>query len=545
MKKILAIVLMITMVAALAACGGTPSNSETKAEGTTKAAETAETETTFADYNNYADGSKTEAGEYDADLIKVAVSREVTSCGPFSRGFLDDVIVGVYEYLGVLDLDGNVKLLMLKNIEQVDDVTYDCELWDFIYDTAGNNIKASDVKFSVDSRVEAGEKIEKYDNIEVTGDYTFKIHLTEPFTIGEYEKMISDPKILSQAAFEGDPDQFSAMAIATGPYKVAEFHEGSTITFEANEDYWYNNITDEAWLKENASPYTYQNFKTIQVDTIQDATARAIALENGEIDVTPSLNVVDVKSYIDAGDFKAVEIPESSPILFQFNCSDNSICKDINIRQAICYAIDSAAIVAGLDTPSQVAYGYQPRMHDAPASWTDGREYYDHNIDKAKELLQAANYNGEAIRLYYGQDTVREAIMTMIQAQLKEVGIVLELNEYERATDPKNDLTKWDIISDKVGGGTFLPNTLAKYQGNKIEEEFGVPDEHLTELFVDLRDKHDDASIDAWDQYFSFEKCYGYGILLVNTLGACKNELEPVCVGDRHQMCIGAFSVTK
>lgn len=164
MKKFLAILFSAVMaVSLLAGCGG-GSAQTTAAPADTQAAQestTPNTEGNTAADIRQDDGGDTvdvqllnqtkraPKGEYFGDLITFACQSGVTSWDPLTRGGGFSVGVDVFERLGCADKMGNLYLRMLKSIEKVDDLTYNCELWDFITDTAGNNITAEDVKWSI------------------------------------------------------------------------------------------------------------------------------------------------------------------------------------------------------------------------------------------------------------------------------------------------------------------------------------------------------------------------------------------------------------
>ena len=213
MKKIATVLLALCMVLSLAACSETADNSKetTKSqEAVTDAAKSDET-STVSDKEAYGASERTEKGEYLAETIVVGTSDSVATFSPFTAaGRLENAVVNIEEFLGVCTTDGQLKLVMLKSVDKVDDVTYDCELWDFIYDTAGNNITSSDIQYCVDERNNNGQKISGYDHIEITGDYTFTIHCSEPFAKGEYEKMFTNPIIVSQKAYEESEDQMTS-----------------------------------------------------------------------------------------------------------------------------------------------------------------------------------------------------------------------------------------------------------------------------------------------------------------------------------------------
>ena len=67
----------------------------------------------------------------------------------------------IYEYL--FDLENNEYVPVLaKGYTVVDELTYDVQLYENIYDSAGNHITASDVVFSTQKLVEAGMNFKWY-----------------------------------------------------------------------------------------------------------------------------------------------------------------------------------------------------------------------------------------------------------------------------------------------------------------------------------------------------------------------------------------------
>jgi len=568
MKKILSLLFAgILSVSLLAGCGG-GSAQTTAAPADTQAAPTEATQAntegnTDADIRQ-GEGEDTvdvqllsqvrraEPGEYFGDLVTIACNSSVTSFDPLTRGGGFGVAIPTIEKLAEADKQGGFHLLMLKSIEQISDLDYECELWDFITDFNGNNITANDVKWSIQAYVDSGNlgAVAKLDNIEVTGDYTFIWHNKEAFTVGEYVKQISNPPIFSQAAYEGDPDHMAMNPIGTGPYKVKEFMEGSYAIFEANEDYWYNKIDDEAWLAENDYVTRYQNFKEIRCDVITDGAARAIALENGAVDACSSMNLADVAMYAGNPDITVVDIPVDPPVSFYFNLNEASPCSDINLRQAICYAIDNAAIAEGIDAPAYPAYGMSPRMLDAPEEWTTGREYYDYNVEKAKECLAASNYNGETLVILFSDMDMRGQATVLVQSMLNEIGIKSDLLMAEMSTmqEIQYDWTKWDIRFDTFGGGSYLPNTMRRWwSGNDMNtlhglNACGIEDPEMDKLYEDILFVHDDASIAAWDQYFTFDKCMGYALCCFNNQTALSSKYIPALSGNQNSFTPGAFT---
>ena len=137
-----------------------------------------------------------------------------------------------------------------------------------------------------------------------------------------------------------------------------------------------------------------------------------------------------------------------------------------------------------------------------------------------------------------------------MQAMLSEVGINVELKMLEMSTlnTVKYDFTQWDIMSDTMGGGDYLPNTLKKFWSQDVFGTLnglnvcGVEDPELDKLYEDVLNVHDDASIEAWDQYFTFDNCYAYAICRIFNQTACSSKYLPALFGSQTSLFPGAFT---
>ncbi len=529
----------------LAACGSSSSSSTsssseassseaTSSSESTENTETAESSTGTSYWND----------EYLLDSVTVAASSDGDTFYP-GRGMpWGGVETNVYQYLS-RTLDGVLYLELLKSAEEIDGTDgtqYNCELWDFIYDTDGNNMTSSDIQFCFDEYIHnqgwtgAFTKVD-YDRedcgVEITGDYTFILHLTDAFAIGEKEKVLSGMPMVTKAAYDstGD-DQMATTAIGTGPYKVASYTSGSRLTLEANDDFWMRNIDDEEWLATNYYDSYAQNVQEVVIDVVSEASSRAIALETKSAIAVGSLNVLDAEVYLNDSSYGIipVEVEQTAPISFYFNCSDNSPFQNEDLRKAVCYAVDSDAYVDGCSSPAVACDGFLPRAYDAIERWNDpSTEYYEYDLDMANSLVESSGYDGSEITIIYSSaasETLTDCVI-QLQDSLKQIGISSTLLPVDRSLldTYKADFTCFDIFVDSLGAGSnycysllmrfYSEDSAEHMDGNQV---IGILDETMDALYEDILAAGTDeeayaAAVEAFDDYFTYEKCYGYSMV--------------------------------
>ncbi len=494
------------------------------------------------------------------DKITVAASSDGATLYPGSARF-GQISLNVYQYLGVQDENGDLQLQLLKSVNQIDDLSYECELWDFIYDTNGVNMKASDIEYCCDRYLYTDGyfgSFNKLDYIEVTGDYTFIWHCTEPFALGEMTKNFSGQPMFTQESIESTgTDEFGSTAIGTGPYMISNYVSGSSLTLVPNEDFWMRNIDDEEWLEANWNYNDEQNVKEVEVDIVSDASTRAMSLEMGTLDAADAIDIIDAE-YFEADPSLGIDVytlENKGSVGMYFNAGENSPMQDVNLRKAVCYAIDNEKYADACSAPSVPAYGLLQRMYDAPENWTTGedREYYSYDPDMAMELIADSSYNGETIEILYNSSaaTALSDVAVMMQADLKDVGINAELlpTDMSMLDSVKSDFNAWDIQLDTLNGGSnylyaclsrFWTEDSAAHMGGL--QVMGTLDEHLDELYVALEADDSDENIEAYDDYFSYEMCYGYSVLCYDsTLGGSAKYNVPITA--TNTIAPGAFTL--
>ncbi len=538
MKKLLALFLCMSLaLGLLAGCGSSSGSS-----GSDSDSNSVNSTTSSADV---APGLQIYTGdEYLADKIVVGSSGAGTSLAPQGKPVWGSIAVRdmIFQKLLRIGTDTVIHLELLKDLEEIDELTYKLTLWDCIYDTEGNHLTSSDVVYSFECYKDTGNigGISRLDYFEIVDDYTLLWHCNEPFSIGELGRQMSNVTIFTQAAMEASPDGMTTTPVGTGPYKLESFSPGTSCVMEVDENFWMRNLPED--VREGLWVYDYQNVKEVEFQVISDASSRAIALEMGTIVTADTISQIDMESFEDNPDITPVIIKQQPCIPVIFNCSEDSPCQDVNLRKAICYAINGAAIVEGIGSGTFEVFGFQPNLYDSPAEWLTGRDYYNYSVEEAEKYLAQSSYNGEELVLLYCGSTAASygATAIMLQSQLREVGINVTLLQVESAVNEvlRFQGDQWDMRMDIFGGGDYCVQTYKNFYSTTYtaldgKNIFLVEDPTLDELY-DAWDA-DPENVDcltAYDDYFTYEMCYGYGVIGYSLLTAARSDVN-VVLGDR------------
>ena len=98
------------------------------------------------------------ASAEQGEKVTVGLAGDPGNIGPFqgmSAGRIG-ILFTTYEMLMAKDATGKFGPVLMKEMTTVDDLTYDVEIWDYIYDQAGNHLTANDIKFCYDSAIATG-----------------------------------------------------------------------------------------------------------------------------------------------------------------------------------------------------------------------------------------------------------------------------------------------------------------------------------------------------------------------------------------------------
>lgn len=286
-------------------------------------------------------------------------------------------------------------------------------------------LTAEDVKFSyerfLDEKLNASYKgdWEALDKVEVKDKYNGTIVLKRPFApLWGSTLPVAAGVVLSKKYVEAlGPEKYATNPLGSGPYEFVEWKPNERVILKRNESYW------------GEKPF----WGEIHFVPIKDDAAAEIALEAGEVDFTvvteagltrfagnDKFNTQSFTTMDYSGVFINVQHPKLS---------------DINVREAIRYAIDVDAInqavhegrferMCAIVAPSQIGY-----WADAPC--------YNRDVNKAKEFMQKAGLDSLDLTLVTEDSDTAKAKAEIIQANLKDIGINLTIK-------PEDGGAYWD-----------------------------------------------------------------------------------------------------
>lgn len=431
-RKFTALILATSMVLTACNSGGQSSTSAAGDSGQTKAAETTvagtETAGTEAVGKDAGKTVKTDEQEIGRDTIVAAVSSDIKSMDPASGVDSPSATLNKHIYNGLVKIDqeNQVQGDLAESFEMMDDVTYRFKLREGVKFHNGEELKASDVKFTLErckTMPKAMSNASAIDHVSVEGDYDLTIHLSRPYPSLLYILNDTSMKILSEKTVTDAGENYGENPVGTGPFMYQEWVPNDHWTLKRFDDYFEGPAVAS----------------TITAKIIPEGSARCIALETGEVDLILAVDPVDAGNVESNPELILESWPAASVEYLAFN-TQKELLNDVRVRQAISYAINRQEFVDTIiEGRGEVATSV---MAKTLPGWNEDVQPYPQDIEKAKELLAEAGYgDGIAVNIYVSGD-VRSRTAQVVQAQLKEIGVDVDINVYE-----------WGAFQDAINAG--------------------------------------------------------------------------------------------
>ncbi len=526
-KKLLAALLAAAM---LAGCGGsskpasgTDSGNTSTSTGTeaTAAAEPAKT----ADVTPTGGSVEGTPATEQLDQVVVAINSASTDASPYamntpSRANTKEPLYATLFYIAPGHFIEDIQPYIGKTVTQVDDYTWDIEIFDNVTDSKGNKITAQDVLWSYEYSFRNQEFLVYGTDVEsftVVDDTHLQLKTTKTIP-GVIEKLLcnSAMTIVNQEWYENAPDDEKQNNPATtGRYMVEKNVSGSEIVLVANDDYWQK---DETMLPDVAKA----NVKRIILKVITEDSMRAIALENKEVDVA-RITATNLHRFYENGAAKEgynVYMGITNPILHSvwMNMDPNGPSKfahDLNLRKAALYALNAEDFMLAsgntFDTATVTHASTSPHSAGYQAKWDDpSYDYFNYDPEKAKEYLHEAGYkDGEVeIKVLMSISLYSDSQQAVVIAGLEEAGFKVNLLAVDQALflNYRFENDQWDMIFDvKLAGDNAVTgwDNLYNPVGYSNGSVCFTHDDKLVELLQTAVKDASDENVEAFNAYLT------------------------------------------
>ena len=343
-------------------------------------------------------------------VLRIAVEAEPRVLDPTApaEGIGDLVTRStVCESLLDYSFDGKMEIQpeLATDWEWMDDTTFAFTLRQEVKFHNGKELTMEDVKYTFEriANEEVGSRYHSYvspiKEIEIVDDYHGIIKLEKPYAplvtyVLEYIMIV--PK--------GSNDELKTHPIGTGPFKFKEWVKGEKAIFVKNEDYWQPG-------KPKLDEVVFQFQPEYQT--------RLTSLRARDTDIVTELVPSDVATLEKESEINISQNLELCSFYVGFSVTHPPF-DDVNMRQAVRYAIDKQLVLdTGLAGQSRTKDIQEP---PSSSCYTDEFDY-DRNLDKAKEYLDKAGYDGSEVELVVPNTPREGPFGDAVAFSLTEAGI--------------------------------------------------------------------------------------------------------------------------
>ncbi len=356
------------------------------------------------------------------DSVVLAMALEPPGLDPTAgaaSAIAEIVQYNIFETLTKINSDGTVSPLLAESWEVSPDLkTYTFKLRKGVKFQNGEPFNASTVKFSFERA--AAEKSTNKDkrtfssmeSVAAIDDHTVVIlnKSLDPdflFLMGQATAILVEPKSV---------DSNATKPVGTGPYQLAAWNRGSSITLSKWEGY-----RNAANVKMKKATFRF----------ISDPAAQVAALLAGDVDAFPRVTPRSVAQFKANAKFQVVVSGSRAKTILAINNKKKPL-DDVRVRRAIAAAIDRKAVIEGAGD----GYGVPIGSHYVPGAfgYVDTTGINPFNIEKAKALLAEAGIKTPLeLSLKLPPPPYSRQGGEVITAQLAKIGIVVKVENVEWA----------------------------------------------------------------------------------------------------------------
>jgi peptide/nickel transport system substrate-binding protein len=358
----------------------------------------------------------------------------------------------IYEPLLTLDLKGNVRPNLAESWQISPDgrlVTFSLRKAVVFHD--GREMTAEDVKFVMDYVMNPKNGASGFNalkivaQVETTDKHTLRVHLKAPSAafLASLTALRAFSVVPKGSIPEGI-DKITTFPAGTGPFRFIEWKPSQRIVLQRHDGHWGH----KAFLD------------TLVFKPVRDDTARFAALRAGDVDMIERTTLEWAKEIVE-GKLRGIGIaqaPQAELVAIGFNVAappfDNK-----KLRRALAHGVDKKEVLQG--TFHGFGETTEQRYAKGHAWYIDEVKGFPYDPAKARALLKEAGYNGQPIKLTVDQTRTKATVAAVVQAQLKKIGVNIEVEVIEDGLDRSRART--GEYQFRVTGGGFYPDPYETY----------------------------------------------------------------------------------
>lgn len=427
MKKLLGLLLCLTMVLSLAACGG----------------------------NGDGGNGSGEAGTPDNSTLVTVISGDPQSFHPDykSDDYAWPINQNIFNRLVKLGPKDNVVLDLAESYEFSEDgKTLTFHLHDGVKWHDGEDFTSADVKWTYDTMIaeswSKSDSLANVESIECPDDLTVVMNLKTPDVSIIAKLSWYGTFILPKHLYEGQDTatcEWNMKPVGTGPYKFVSFDTGVKVTLAANEEFF------------GGAP----KIETLIFSIIPDANTAFESFINNEVDYYVDIPAANRNDFDNNSDYIVYPSLGINRTYITVNFKDEVFGQSA-VRQAMALGLDRQGIwdrTAG-GTGAVASTFISPVFSDFV---DETYQMPERDVEKAMQILEEAGFTKDADGFYIHaqMDTFGSSfndIATTVAANLKEIGIDLKINNMEMGAWQDKVLVNHD----------FEVTILAGYQGPDV-----------------------------------------------------------------------------
>lgn len=315
------------------------------------------------------------------ETFRIAIGVDADTLDPVqgTTTTVDNIVDYMAETLiGIDEVGGLVPQLATDWTVSTDGLQFDITLRDGVVFHDGTALTAEVVRWNLERLRDPSVNVPRrgvytvIEEVEVVDDLHLRLHLANPYPALDGALTQTTAAMLSPASVDAQGNSYENITrpVGTGPYTFTSRSFGERMEVARFDDYW------------GELPY----YERVIFNVVPEATTRESLLLSGQVDMILLPPTSDIPALNANPSVEVVMGPSNRTIFIVINTTKPHL-DDVRVRQALNFAVDKEAIIAG------ILFGAAVPMDGPMADSLFGyyqTGMYEYNPERARELLAEA-----------------------------------------------------------------------------------------------------------------------------------------------------------